>query len=236
MNNIKNVLSIDMDILSWECIELYNDRVGLTGKRFKEFWDELESLIHINKFLVKDEKLLKSLKSLILKKAKDIDVCNISFIKDHDMLLNRLCQSKDNTSDRFNIYNVDHHHDIYYGDDLRDEAYRFDFATLGNWVYYLGINDKIEKYYWIKDRYSKPFPKVESIDLPFPFDESLKLDDLEGIRFDYLFISLSPDFFPYKFWDEYFEIKKEVEKLKGVTFKFVEESYAIDGKTRHVLR
>ncbi len=238
--SIKNILSLDMDIFVWECIELYNNVFNLPcGEGGEKQWIDLERRLHLEKFLCFDDVLFNAVLSLLKDKFKDVAKEHIYFIKDHDAALTAICGQGIPVGDTINLYNLDHHHDIYYDDRQKEEVERFDFASLASWVYYLGYNKVLNKNIWLNDKYSAPLLKEEKNHLRFPFEEywlSNYIDKLKEIDFDKIIICKSPDYFANKFWDKFDALIKEAEEIKGTSYSVDEEMYCIGNKTRHLVR
>lgn len=238
-NKIKRVLSIDMDLIGWQSIALYNNLVGESGAREEAFWAELEESLHINQFIKCDEKALGFINDLFKKVIKKVDKENIFFVKDHDMILELLCGDANKADEILEVYNIDHHHDIYYGERQKEFVDRFDFTTLGCWLYYLGVHDKVEKYYWIKSPYSGDFPVSQLSDLDFPVqsDEFDKLPyDIFAMDFDYVCVCKSPDYLPIMLWDEFYKLIDIANTEKKTTYTVWQEDYCKGGKTRHIMQ
>lgn len=234
MNKIKKVLSIDLDYIMGPSIVLYNDLVGNPEFAGKRFWEKIEELRGIEDYLKYDEESLLFLVGLFTRSIKDLQARNIFFAKEHDMILEFLCGNKEKASETFEIFNIDHHHDIYYGDRQKEEVDRFDFACLANWVYYLGKNEKIAKYHWIKNEKSIAFPEEDIKDLVFPVDFSLSRDNLWDIDFDYVFVCQSSEYLPRKFHQFFYLFKAIADNCLGESIPIWEQDYCVDGKTRHV--
>ena len=235
-NDIKKVLSIDLDYIMGPSIMLYNDLVGNPEFQGKEVWDKIEDLRGIEKFLSYDDESLVFITKLFTKAVKDLPEDRIFFGKEHDMILEFLCGDPIKAEELFDVYNIDHHHDIYYGDRQREEVDRFDFACLANWVYYLGKNEKIAKYHWIKNEKSVPFPKDDIADLLFPVDFNMKRDELLKLKFDYVFVCQSAGYLPKKFHEFFNLIKGIADSLKEKEYIVWKEDYCRDGKTRHIAK
>jgi len=235
MNKVKNVLSIDMDYIMGPCIELYNNLIGQAPYNEyspEDFWEKLNEFLNIQQFLTYDEQKLLFLVKVFSKAIANVPSERILFAIEHDMILNLLCTAQASAEERFEIYNLDHHHDIYYDGRQRDEAERFSFASPANWVYYLGTNNKIEEYHWLRNKNSAMFPIEEQKDLFFPVDLNTPEEKLEGITFDYVFVCLSKKYYPVKF-QQYFDMLVLIaEGVKGKTFEVCTESYCMDGKSR----
>ena len=237
MSKVKKVLSIDMDYIMGPSIQLYNDCAGNDEFRQGKFWEKVNQLRGLDEFLKYDEKSLLYVMELFAKNAAALKPENIFFASEHDMILEFLCADEAKKDFRFDIYNVDHHHDIYYNPQQKSEVDRFDFACLANWVYYLGKNHKIEKYHWISNNLSQPFDKNELHNLIFPvdFDTAKKRKNLFDIDFDYVFVCRSAEYFPDKF-KHFFELLRVTAcGIHRQDFPVWNQDYCIDGKTRHVL-
>lgn len=238
-NSLKKVLSIDMDLIAWKCIDLYNNDIGEIDGHAEDFWREIEKQKHLTRFLERDEECKKMIYELVKKNISNIPPENILLAEDHDMILEMLCGKKETSGFVYELYNLDHHHDIFYGEQQKENVDRFDFGCLGSWVYYMGVNDKLDKYYWVNDDYSVSLPHDELCELPFPtsfktFSDSA--EELLNIDFDFLFISHSPDFFPIVFWEDFFELKDIIEKEKQIELIVQTDPYFGDGRTRHCAR
>lgn len=235
MNNIKNVLSIDMDYIMGPCIELYNSIIGQDPyDRYspEDFWAKLNEFLNIEQFLTYDEEKLLFLIKIFSKALSIVPAENILFATEHDMILNLLCGSERNAGETFEIYNLDHHHDIYYGVRQKEEAERFSFASPANWVYYLGSNRKIEEYHWLRNKNSAEFPFEEQKELYFPVSLDTSYEEIEKVRFDYIFVCMSKKYYPPRF-QQYFDMLVLIaEGVKGVAFDVCSTAYCCDGKSR----
>lgn len=233
----KKVLSIDMDIIGWQSIALYNNLVGNSGTREEAFWAELEDSLHINQFIKCDEKAFSFIEELFRSVIKKVDKDKILFVKDHDMILELLCSDPMQAGEVLDVYNIDHHHDIYYGEAQKEYVDRFDYTSLGCWLYYLGVHDKVGKYYWIKSPYSGDFPREELVELTFPVqsDEIGSLPyDIFDIDFDYVCVCKSPDFLPITLWDRFDKLIEIANKEKNKEYSVWSQDYCRNGKTRHI--
>lgn len=235
--SVKKVLSIDIDYLMSPCINLYNDCIGSDEFQHGNLWDKLNQLRGIDKHLAYDERSLVELTSLFCNQLRHVPKENIFFAEEHDMILEQLSKIK---GEKFDIYNVDHHHDIYYNPQQKSEVDRFDFACLANWVYYLGKNDKINKYYWVRNENSARFSDAERIELTFPFDDETYCQDLikldHDVIFDYIFVCRSNDYLPKK-CDYLFDLFYRMAcSTKNYNFFVWDKPYCVDGKSRPLPR
>ena len=236
MKNIKSVLSIDMDYIMGPTIELYNQLVGTQD--FLEyspddFWGKLYEFMDMEKFLSYDSEALLFLVKVFSKAVSEIPKENIYFAEEHDAILTFLCGDTAKVSEKYEVYNIDHHHDLYYNPGQRADIDRFDFACSANWAYYLGKNEKIEEYHWLGNDKSQRFAAEEILSLYFPVDSEIKREDIEKVDFDYVFVCLSKKYYPPKFDQFFYMLKFIAEGVKGAEFTIDREEYCKDGKTRH---
>lgn len=235
---VKKVLSIDMDYIVWECIQLYNDRIGnIEGAEGERFWDKINEIIDLQPFLKHDDKAFVMVLRLLCTQLRRLPAENFFFAKEHDMILNFLFDDPKKKGFMYDVYNVDHHHDIYYHPRQKEEVDRFDFTCLADWVYYMGKNETIHKYYWAKTPTSIPFPEEEMQHLTFPTDfETYSKDPqaLFDIDFDYVFVCKSSEYFPKKFYSFFEAMRQSAEAVKGVEYPVCTQSYCRDGKSKHI--
>lgn len=199
-----NIVTIDFDIIMKPDINLYN---GM-----------LENDLVIDDF-IKEHELLKNLKAdlyiyeyitrYLTKVIKRIDAKNVYFIKDHDTIVKYL-----NDNERFNLWNIDHHHDITYDDE--NVTLPIINCHCGDWVKYLMDRKKIKYYTWISNNNS--YEPGEEVRENYKYNQLLleesNLDKL-ALETDKLFICLSPPWVPdyytplYQAWiaicEEYYE-------------------------------
>lgn len=88
----------------------------------------------------------------------------------------------------YDIYNIDNHHDIYYGEipDLRAPP------KANNWLSYTHLSNKLHKYIWIKNPNSMPFTGERD----FEFTETESYEILREVRFDGIHICKSSPWLP----------------------------------------
>ena len=244
MSVLRNVLSIDMDYIMAPCIQLYNDQwTTVENNGFnpitmggQAYWDKIEDLIGINDFLCYDEKKLEFIKNLATRIASEVDTDHIYFGKEHDSILTFLCQDKDKADMVYNVYNIDHHHDIYYNTTQKQNVNRFGYAGMSDWVWYLYTYGKLNKYYWINNERSK-WGMVNKDDLKLNAFLNFKkyMNDpspLENIKFDYLYICKSENYVPPVYYHFYEDLRKELSTIKGTNLKIDSEPYAINNGSR----
>lgn len=239
MPKVKKVLSIDMDYIMGSCIQLYNDCVGSEQFENANFWEKMNQLRDIDKFLEYDRDKYIFVIDLFSRQLVYLDKDDIFFGKEHDSILEFLCGDPKKKDEIFDIYNVDHHHDLYYNPTQKSEVDRFDFACLADWVYYLGKNDKIHKYYWARNEKSDCFRPEEEVNLAFPTDFDTYFERPERLReidFDYVFVCKSAEYFPLKFHHLFESLRVMASGIKKYDFPVHSQPYCIDGKSRPILK
>lgn len=133
-----NVVSIDFDIIMEPDINFYNnwvaDNTGINDyiKEYK-ILENLKANLYIYEYLTR----------FLIQTIKTIESNKIFFIESHETITKLIDESS------FNLYNIDHHHDIYY-DDKNITLPLLD-CTCGNWIKFLMDAKKIKKYTWIKN-------------------------------------------------------------------------------------
>lgn len=145
---MKNIVTIDFDIIMAPCIDLYNNLVPNYS------WENLlnfEQMRLLTADLIHYQKLTQWLVAIIKKLNKE----DIVFIEDHGQILKYL-----STDEKLNIYNIDHHHDCGYD---KDENKTINELKLhcGNWGLFLENMGIINNFYWINNdsSFSPPIDK-----------------------------------------------------------------------------
>lgn len=232
---IKNVLSIDMDYIMAPSIGLYNDLAGNPEFQNCNFWEKVDMVRNVDKFVSFDENKLLFLTDIFAKQLGELDPENFFFANEHDGILEFLCGDEKKKDEVFNVYNIDHHHDVFYGPNQKADVDRFDFATLANWVYYLGKHEKLNKYYWVRNENSLPLEREACKMLDFPADLTNiweKTEELFNVKFDYVFVCKSAEFFPSKFQYLFEQFRIMAGSSKGRIYDVFLQPYCIDGKSR----
>ena len=172
-----NLVTIDFDIIMWPSIEIYNDLVD--GEFSVQ--DILDNNPNGGFIPTADLWLYKYLTDYVLEVSKKIDKDHIIFIESHEEVYTQL---KD-IYPAITLYNIDHHHDLGYGNN--------DECDCGSWAKYLLDNKKIYSYIWINDEKSiQPDEKIKFKQYP------IKEYSLAGLipETDYLVICSSPTWVP----------------------------------------
>lgn len=199
---MKNIITIDFDIIMAPCIELYNNMVP------DKSWEELQEIPQIHT-LTADLQLYQRLTEYLLKIKKQISIKNVHFVENHEFISYFVYPNEEIT-----VYNIDHHHDCGY-----DKEEGYSELTCANWVYYLKKFSSKFEYYWICNTNSN-FPQEQDLGNELInyhyFIGSFNFDQLPIP--DELVIVLSPEWVPpnfyplYSLWDSMFEFDKKGEK------------------------
>jgi hypothetical protein len=226
------VLSIDMDYILSPCINLYNDMIS-ASKSPEQLWETVNQVRQIDEHIDFDKENLQ-----FLFKAFTSALFNLSekgiviFATNHDAILLELASQK-YENDIFEVYNIDHHHDIYYSKEARVEVEKYNISTVANWVWYLDKYGKIKQYNWICNKNSV-FPEKD-LKSHAKMDAFLK----EGIGrifdekdWDVIFVCNSPHWFP-RTYDVYFNMLIDIYKnYSGKDVEVIEEIFCPNGKSR----
>jgi hypothetical protein len=193
----KKILSIDFDIVMFPSINLYNDDVDGDDNPI-EIWKELEE-----EYGFEDYDLLKYDASTIMEVAKLMKRFKdkpIHFIKEHQQVVDILKEQPDYDNCQYHIYNVDHHHDLWYRKSDFKEILEQDKYDCADWLGYLYLKKKTASLTWLKA------PNSEDLDIGVYGGDFklniLKLRDfpkLYDIDFDEVYFCLSPQWIPKKF-------------------------------------
>jgi len=140
---VKNIVTIDFDIIMAPSIELYNNFIN------EEFCVE-DIAVQINdliKYCNADLNKYSYISMYIFHLFNFLPQENIHFVFDHDQLY-------DYTSDeyQYNVINIDHHHDCGYPRANSD-------LYCGNWALKLEENNRLKEYLWLANETSSPFPE-----------------------------------------------------------------------------
>ena len=194
-----NVLSIDLDYIAEPYIQLYC-RICNEASVEKQ-WDQVFSnpALTGNNFDINPDNVIYALDTFSRSLAK----CrNVAFGITHDSILFEL-EDKDN----LNIVNIDHHHDIVYGQEMLKDL-DYGLVGEGDWIEYLHKKSKIEKYVWIKNENSW----LEDCPTTLNWESYLKTEYQYEMIPDLIFVCLSPTYIP-KFHWFYFKIFMNLYKV-----------------------
>ena len=173
---MKNILTIDFDIIMDNSIELYNS-MGMP-------WEERFQRHPVLKTLPMEATHFQRITQFLIQLYTTIEIDKVHFIEQHHKILDYL------TDDEYHIINVDHHHDWAYKDiDFEKPIEKVD---CGNWVKALSDQGKLLSYTWIKNETSIG-PKEEQNFTIYNLKDCT-LFNFSNI--DEVYIVLSPEFVP----------------------------------------
>ena len=179
---MKNILTIDFDIIMYPCIDFYNHRVP------QQNWEELQ-LNPLMGSVYGDLKLYKKLTELLLYHTNFLSKDDFIFIECHEDVVNYLPNNED-----YYITNIDQHHDVAYNE--CDSKNRIKHLTCANWVKYCYDNDMHMKGYNWWNSLSSQFPIYED-DMKFINDiQKITEINLKRQKFDKIIICLSKPWTP----------------------------------------
>lgn len=231
---MNNILSIDLDILFSPYIGIYNNMIN-NFTSIELNWHIINDAYNLEDF--KPYPLYIDLITKIINKYKDK---KFYIGLNHSSILTAIENSKFFLQQpyKFNLYNIDYHHDIFYGDDQVKMLKQCNTANCGNWVGFLNQNHFINIYYWFKGlgSFFNPTALQESYPEAIPekiytkiFDEST-IDEL--IDIDLIFISISPEWIPINYYDTLFSILDNIPKDK---IEYIEYPFFIGYEGRNFL-
>ena len=186
-----NILSIDFDWIMEPNIEAYNHFVQAPLEfGVEESWKRIKEKIYdIN--LECDIKKFEQLYFLIKKHTSYLKNEDIIISNYHNELFNFLNYlSNINKSERFNVINIDHHHDLGYLDD------DLSMVNIGNWMGCAYKNFNIDNYLWIGNKNSTlPFDNHDFLNYFYTTDFNI----INDITIDKIFICSSWEWVPLKY-------------------------------------
>lgn len=168
-----HILSIDIDYAYSPGIEAYDDHIIGSRITLAE-QDIINRELNLPTPKINTDKLI-YLKNIFNIRKKDAPLI---IINHHHQILEYLPRTP------FHLYNVDHHHDIYYpGWHDREKL------DEGNWLSHIDC-DLIESYTWIRNETSEDIDS--KINIPFVHRQLINPDIRILPRFDRVFICVSP--------------------------------------------
>ena len=115
----------------------------------------------------------------------------------------------------YNIFNIDHHHDCGYGDNLNSEELKQQPITCANWAVKLQTKcPNYLSYTWIKnDNSDMQIPNDILAMLPDDHIFSSDIHVIDYINFDYVFMCSSPGWTPPNYMPLFEALRFSLEKL-----------------------
>ncbi len=219
---MNTILSIDLDILFSPYIGIYNNFI--LDYEIQNIWDKIKDQCDISLFTYNQD-YFNVIKQILSIYQKQVDKIYIGF--DHSSILTAIEDKKNNFTlpYEFTIYNIDYHHDIFYGD-RQSEEIKKNIINCGDWVGFLTYNKLLIYYYWYygigSSLSEKELIKINNEAYPSMvkqfFNNNFDLD----LKIDLLFISISPQWIPP---DQYQIIKDLLLTLPKEKIKFLEDPY-----------
>lgn len=186
---MKQIVTIDFDIIMGPSISIYNNWVGYNNT-VDDVMKDFSCLSLPNADLDKYRILTNFIRS--------VDKDKISFITRHREMEKFVSEF----NEPIELVNIDHHHDIdYFGVDTKE-------VLDGNWVKYYFDQGKVDKYCWVNNVNSDPPADRLASEYPcehFYFSQEV-LDELHP---DKLIICLSPEWVP-SMYHSLFTLWKEI--------------------------
>ena len=132
-----NIISIDFDICMWQDIQIYNDSISSASR---DSVDRLIKTMPLLGYVRFDAHAYRAITNILIEAKQLIGKDNIHFIIDHEEILQYLPKDKE-----FNLYNIDHHHDMGYEEKIGVRP------QCGDWVCHAYDKYPMKKYYWVSD-------------------------------------------------------------------------------------
>ena len=132
-----NIISIDFDICMWQDIQIYNDSISSASR---DSVDRLVKTMPLLGYVRFDAHAYRAIVNILIEAKQLIGKDNIHFIIDHEEILQYLPKDKE-----FNLYNIDHHHDMGYEEKIGVRP------QCGDWVCHAYDKYPMKKYYWVSD-------------------------------------------------------------------------------------
>lgn len=132
---MKNILSIDFDIIMEPSIQFYNNMTHIT-------WNEIGKGNNYVDILTANYDTYHKLTKYLLSLTKKLPKEHIHFIYDHHHIVSMLDENE-----QYNVVNIDHHHDKGYPQREQEDILSQPL-NCGNWVRFV---PNLNKYTWIKN-------------------------------------------------------------------------------------
>lgn len=189
------VLSIDFDIIMYPCIKLYNS-YARGNENPTVIWNNLEHDMEIDKFMSYDANILHDIAMLM--KRNVANGAKLFKIDEHDKIVDSL--NKLHPDEKFDLVNIDFHHDISYSTESNNDMKNFDNYTCANWVGYLSSKNQLDTYEWIRASNSDLCGKniEDSLGIQYTISRLSRINEL-GSDFSEIYFCLSPQWVPYKY-------------------------------------
>lgn len=203
-----NVLSIDFDIIMAPDINLYNPKIGQHGETIDKLIEAFPLLGDVRA----DFRHYQTLVGYVLETIKDLRVEDIRISNTHEDIKNLLSDCVNAT-----VYNIDHHHDLGYGDrPLTNEDGEL-ICTCANWGDYFFTKGNMTHLVWLKNINSE-YNEEECLN---KFGDRVEIKNLSQVdlrdlpSMDKIFICLSPEWVPSKYHPLFYTILDLINQQKN---------------------
>ena len=142
---MKNIVTIDFDIIMSPCINLYDKLVPYIS------WSELKHIPQLN-VLTANMEHYQRLTNYLISLLPHLSFEQIHLVYDHGMATFKIP-----SNDILTIYNIDHHHDCGYH--LKEEPLLKQELNCANWVAKIKEINLLDRYIWIKNTNSSLKPE-----------------------------------------------------------------------------
>ena len=202
---VQHILSIDFDYIMFPCIKLYNDLCG-GGENSTTIWKIIEFGRGVDdKFISYDARSYTSIVKLVKAAIERDKNVKLIPIEEHQEIVDDLKRDENYNDTKYDLVNIDFHHDIFYRATDKNAIMHFDKYNCSDWVGYLILKDKIEKYTWVKAPNSDLYMHNldGSHDIKFEIASGNIFDDIKSFvdtnTFDKVYLCFSPQWVPYKY-------------------------------------
>lgn len=144
-----NIISIDLDIIMSPHIGIYNHFVNAEIP-YEANWKFLNGLfVKLDDFKI-NQLYYQTVKKIIDVYAPQVETIYVGY--DHSSILDAINLERDKLSlyPIFDIYNIDYHHDIIYGDAQKLKIFNWQTPDCACWVGYLSAFNYIRNYNWYR--------------------------------------------------------------------------------------
>lgn len=229
------IISIDMDIVMSPYCGIYNslvqsqiDRQFNWDKIIKKNFDFTEFKINQNYY----DQVIEIIKFY----SSKVDKIYVGY--DHSTILRAIELEKShlNQEYKFNLYNIDYHHDISYGEGQERMIMDSNFAVCANWVGFLNYFNCLNEYHWYKGIGSNISISENEMITPknifiHTFDNNFP-KDLNNIKI--LYITLSMPWIPLNLTDDLgLSFINKIEEIKNIYY--LDGPYSLNNNKLHFL-
>lgn len=195
------ILTIDFNCIFYSCIRLYEEKVA-KEENASTIWNFLDDRYDMTRFVDYDSKLLLKLAQIIssndshtpgVKSRNSICVEQSNIVQwiTEDVL------KEENPPESISITNIDFFDDLNLVGQSKTNINRFDKYDYTNWLGYLYSKGYIQEVTWYKAANSDVVRYPD--DIKYTIKSFRDLDELINGDFDYVIISTSPKYVPYKY-------------------------------------